>query len=152
MPDTNNDLIDTLCEHGTVKSANIEIAFRAIDRGNFLTNSSRAYDNDPVKEGMLHLSAPYMYARILVELEIENTKGIDMLNIGSGTGYFSTLIAQLLGPTGSVHGIEVNPKLVVHAKERIAQLPEHLQAGSTQMADLQIICGNIFQLSPTDQL
>ena len=114
MPATTNAaLCDILKSDNLIPSPAIERAFRAIDRGNFLTNSNHAYDNRPVKEGLLHLSAPYIYARAIEELELVASKssadkGITVLNVGSGTGYFSSLIAHVLGRTGSVHGVEVS--------------------------------------------
>jgi len=142
----NGELCDTLCSEGTVSAPEIEAAFRSIDRGNFLTDSDRAYDNEPVKEGMLHLSAPYLYAKAVEELDLIGKESIDMLNVGSGTGYLSCIISKLLGPTGSVHGIEINPVLVEHANERIQHLPREL-LDSKQLADMQFVCGSCFQLS-----
>jgi protein-L-isoaspartate(D-aspartate) O-methyltransferase len=151
MPATTNAaLCDILKSDNLIPSPAIERAFRAIDRGTFLTNSNYAYDNRPVKEGLLHLSAPYIYARAIEELELvarkrSADKGITVLNVGSGTGYFSSLIAHVLGRTGSVHGVEVNLRLVEHANKQVAAL--ELQG----MADIQFVCGNCFQLCPAER-
>jgi len=151
MQSPNDALCDELCSDNLIRTPDIERAFRAIDRGNFLTNSNHTYDNRPVKEGLLHLSAPYMYAQVMEELELEGSRSSDtgttVLNVGSGTGYFSSLVAHVIGETGSVHGVEVNPHLVQHAKARVAELNSECHF----MADIQFICGNCFQLSPSER-
>ena len=47
----------------------------------------------------MHLSAPCIYTKAMESLCLES--GLSFLNIGSGTGYFSTMAGFLLGYNGN---------------------------------------------------
>lgn len=92
-------------------------AFRLTDRGDFVVPShkSEAYFDRPFKRSFVHLSAPHMYATVLEKLDIK--QGHAFLNVGSGSGYLSCLVACLLGKNGLSHGIDVNEEVVNHSRE-----------------------------------
>lgn len=46
--------------------------------------------------------------------------GMRVLDIGSGAGDVSMLLAELVGPTGSVTGVDINPDIVELARARTA--------------------------------
>jgi 2-polyprenyl-3-methyl-5-hydroxy-6-metoxy-1,4-benzoquinol methylase len=48
------------------------------------------------------------------------TAGMRVLDIGSGAGDVSMLLADLVGPTGSVTGVDIDPGVVAVARERAA--------------------------------
>jgi protein-L-isoaspartate O-methyltransferase len=50
-------------------------------------------------------------------LEVE--RGNSFLNIGSGTGYLSTMVGLLLGPYGLNHNIEIHSDVIDYAKARL---------------------------------
>ncbi|MEM6995393.1 MAG: hypothetical protein AAF721_33095 [Myxococcota bacterium] len=56
------------------------------------------------------VSAMHAYARIFVLLEVE--AGDRVLDLGSGSGYGCALLRAIVGDTGEVAGIEVDPALV----------------------------------------
>ena len=58
----------------------------------------------------MHLSAPSIYAHACEALELR--RGLSFLNVGSGTGFMSTVVAELIGPCAVHHGIELQPRLV----------------------------------------
>ena len=58
-----------------------------------------AYEDRAWRHGNIHLSAPCIYTRAMESLYLE--KGLSLLNIGSGTGYFSTMAGLLLGYSGN---------------------------------------------------
>lgn len=98
-----------MIENEMLNDDKVAAAFRAVPRGFFYpTNEgseSLAYEDSPLRQqttdyGILHQSAPHMYAMIATKLDVR--PGDRFLNVGSGSGYFSAIIAHLLGPSGIV--------------------------------------------------
>jgi FkbM family methyltransferase len=46
--------------------------------------------------------------------------GMTVVDVGANLGYFTLLMAELVGPTGLVHAFEPNPKLVARLKQSVA--------------------------------
>jgi len=67
-----------------------------------------AYLDQPLKDGEIHLSAPHMYCTIVERLELEKGASLSFLNIGSGSGYLSCLVAHLLGSKSLNYGVYQN--------------------------------------------
>ena len=53
-------------------------------------------------------------------------EGHSFLNIGSGTGYISSIAAYLTGPTAINHNIELHEDVCAHARKSIDSLNAHL--------------------------
>jgi protein-L-isoaspartate(D-aspartate) O-methyltransferase len=60
--------------------------------------------------------APKMEARVLQELQIE--RGESVLEIGTGSGYLTALLARL---GARVTSVEINPRLAAEAKAKLAR-------------------------------
>jgi len=60
--------------------------------------------------------APKMEARVLQELAIE--QGENVLEIGTGSGYFTALLARL---GARVTSVEINPRLAAEARAKLAR-------------------------------
>ncbi len=73
----------------------------------FVTESVR---DEPIPMGEVTVSAMHAYALTYGLAGI--TTGQRMLDLGSGSGYGAALLAHLVGPSGSVRGVEVDPELV----------------------------------------
>ena len=88
-------------------------AFAAVPRAGFLLERDRARaDLDapvPIGHGQTN-SQPRTVAAMLRLLEVE--RGHRVLDVGSGSGWTTVLLAELTGPTGTVTGVEVVPELV----------------------------------------
>lgn len=69
---------------------------------------SRAHLDEPIREGQIHISAPHIYGCIVEALHVTPNSSMSFLNIGSGTGYLSTIVARMLGPTAMCYGIELS--------------------------------------------
>lgn len=72
------------------------------------------------------MSAPHMYASCLSELELKPS--LSFLNVGSGSGYVSSIAACVLGAYGINHGIELNQSAVNHAKRCFNELRQKLDS------------------------
>jgi len=51
------------------------------------------------------------------------TPGARVLHVGTGLGYYTAILARLVGPTGRVVGIEVDAALAVAARTNLASMP-----------------------------
>ncbi|CAM9316890.1 unnamed protein product [Pylaiella littoralis] len=141
---SNDELVEYMKKHGMVKTPAILEAFRAVDRGDFATPhlGQVAYLNRPIQDGDVHLSAPFIYADALEEL---NPKpGMSFLNIGSGTGYLSYLVSMLVGELGVNHGVEINKALLEHSARCIATTDDRLG----RKTDIQLLEGNGLDVKP----
>lgn len=115
----NDDLIDNLKEAQYIRTERVEQAFRAIDRGDYYLEGYRdnAYKDLAWKHGNIHLSAPCIYSEVMEALKLQ--PGLSFLNLGSGTGYLSTMVGLILGPFGVNHGVELHSDVVDYAKEKL---------------------------------
>ncbi len=118
---TNETLIASLKESGAITSATVENAFRAIDRARFVTEESKsvAYVDTalPIGEGQT-ISQPTVVASCLEWLQVR--PGDRVLDVGSGSGWTTALLAHLVGPTGSVVGMERIPALVAFGSKNLS--------------------------------
>eukprot|EP00442_Polarella_glacialis_P003499 CAMPEP_0115121756 /NCGR_PEP_ID=MMETSP0227-20121206/46426_1 /TAXON_ID=89957 /ORGANISM="Polarella glacialis, Strain CCMP 1383" /LENGTH=548 /DNA_ID=CAMNT_0002523577 /DNA_START=174 /DNA_END=1820 /DNA_ORIENTATION=+ len=140
----NTGMVNELVESGSLKSSRCIAAFKAIDRGYFWPSEGRdlAYAVMPLRHGKLHLSAPDIYGKALESL-MPLQPGMSFLNIGSGTGYFNSLVSELIGPQSANHGIDIWPECLAHARERCSRLGKR---------HLQFTLGNVYQLNVNDTM
>lgn len=115
----NDDLIDNLKEAQYIQTEEVEQAFRAIDRADYYLDEFKeiAYKDLAWKHGNIHLSAPCIYSEVMEALELK--PGLSFLNLGSGTGYLSTMAGLILGPFGVNHGIELHPDVIEYAEQKL---------------------------------
>jgi protein-L-isoaspartate(D-aspartate) O-methyltransferase len=64
---------------------------------------------------------PGLIARWLEDLAIP--PGARVVHIGAGTGYFTAILGHLVGPTGHVYAVDVDPALADRAKRNVAEWP-----------------------------
>jgi len=88
-------------------------AFAAVPREGFLPGGERrsaAYDGPlPIGHGQTN-SQPRTVASMLRLLDVK--PGHKVLDVGSGSGWTTALLARLTGPAGRVLGVELEPDLV----------------------------------------
>lgn len=74
---------------------------------------------DPSRQ--LYNGQPSLIARWFEEAGVD--EGQRVVHIGTGTGYFTALLAHIVGPTGQVQGIEVDADLARQAAANLAGWP-----------------------------
>lgn len=107
----------------------------------------------PIRVGNVHISAPHMYATVLEALDLQ--PGLSMLTVGSGSGYFCTLVSTILGPTGVCHGVELLPDVVQHANNCVnAFVQEHQteRNGEPPLCACTFVAGDGYNLSETPSM
>ncbi len=125
---SNQALIASMIAGGALKSPQIIEAFETIDRKNFILEDFRdhIYIDRPLPIGKDQtISQPSTVAFMLEHLEPQ--KGDKILDIGSGSGWTTALLCHIVGPEGSVIGLERHDELVERGRQNFARLdlPEH---------------------------
>lgn len=115
----NDELIDNLKEAQYIRTDLVEQAFRAIDRADYYLEEFKenAYKDLAWKHGNIHLSAPCIYSEVMEALDLQ--PGLSFLNLGSGTGYLSSMVGLILGPFGVNHGVELHSDVTEYAKQKL---------------------------------
>ncbi|HHD83696.1 MAG TPA: protein-L-isoaspartate O-methyltransferase [Campylobacteraceae bacterium] len=119
----NKELIASMIEKGALKSPQIIEAFEKIDRKNFIPEGFREhmYIDRPLPIGKDQtISQPSTVAFMLEQLQPQ--KGEKILDIGSGSGWTTALLCQIVGKEGSVLGLERHDELVKRGQENLAKL------------------------------
>jgi protein-L-isoaspartate(D-aspartate) O-methyltransferase len=125
--DLRKALTDRLREQGTVRTARVEAALRAVPRHLFVPRVSleEAYADDPVYTkhdgsgaSISAASQPTIVAMMLEQLQAQ--PGDRVLEIGAGTGYNAALLAHLVGEDGRVITIDVDADIVEGARSGLA--------------------------------
>jgi protein-L-isoaspartate(D-aspartate) O-methyltransferase len=72
-------------------------------------------------QGPLNNGQPTLHAFCIAALN--PNRGERVVHIGAGTGYYTTLLAKLVGETGVVDAYEIEPTLAQRASSNLAELP-----------------------------
>lgn len=116
---SNDDLVRKLRRHSFVDDA-LAAVFRSVDRQDFVVDDheSKAYDDEPLPIGENQtISQPSTVAFTLSLLGV--TEGDDVLDVGCGSGYTTALLAEIVGDTGSVKGVEIRDSLVSFGRQNL---------------------------------
>ncbi len=129
--------------NGATQSEPIKSAFASVDRGRFLgpgpwkVMTALGYietpDDDPSflyndvvvalrADRSINNGEPSLHARCLAAVAPQ--PGERVLHVGAGTGYYTAILAQLVGPSGSVAAYEIDPDLAKQAQQNVADLPQ----------------------------
>ncbi|XP_023671408.1 protein-L-isoaspartate O-methyltransferase domain-containing protein 1 [Paramormyrops kingsleyae] len=144
----NDDLIDNLKEAQYIRTERVEQAFRAIDRGDYYLEGYRdnAYKDLAWKHGNIHLSAPCIYSEVMEALKLH--QGLSFLNLGSGTGYLSTMVGLIIGPFGVNHGVELHTDVVEYAREKLDDFIKNSDSfDKFEFCEPKFVVGNCLEIS-----
>ncbi len=131
-----------VARHGGVADPRIEQAFAAVPREDFSgpppwfvssggfgaraeTDLARLYDDALVAIDAgrgINNGQPSLHARSIEALALK--EGETVLHIGAGAGYYTAILARLVGPTGKVIAYEIEPDIAERARANLAAYPQ----------------------------
>ena len=97
-------------------------AMSRVPREMFLPDllQSRAYDDTPLPIGRGQtISAPHMVAIMCTILDLQ--PGMNVLEVGGGSGYHAAVMAELVRPCGWVYSVERISELAEEARSNLAR-------------------------------
>ncbi len=121
-------LVEAMRARGDLRDARLEQAFLTIPRALFLPGlpPEVVYSDDAIAikraaDGTVIASSsqPSMMALMLEQLNLK--PGMNVLEIGTGTGYNAAIMQHLVGPTGLVTTIELDPQIGEAAMDNLAR-------------------------------
>ena len=135
LAELHHELVEQLRSKQLLVESGVEMAFTAVPRHLFLpqTDARLAFQDKAVAlksgcngETLSSASQPTMMAIMLKQLDLE--PGMNVLEIGTATGYNAALIKQIVGDSGRVTTIEIDRDLANQAREdlRSAGYPDVL--------------------------
>ena len=129
------DLIDNLIKEGWLKTPQIIEAFRKIKRADFMPENMKDLaevdEAMPIGQGQT-ISQPKVVA-FMLEL-LEPKAGEKILDVGSGSGWTSALLSEIVGDKGRVVSLELIPELKEFGEKNAAKY------GFVEKGTAQFIC------------
>jgi protein-L-isoaspartate(D-aspartate) O-methyltransferase len=133
------EMVEHLADDGGLTDPRVAAALRNVPRHVFVPGASlaEAYADQAIvtryRDG-LPVSSASQPAIVAIMLEQLNPPdGGSVLEVGAGTGYNAALLATLVGPPGQVVTVDINPEVIVEAKN-------HLSAAGVD--NVEVICGD----------
>ncbi|MFZ5390648.1 MAG: protein-L-isoaspartate O-methyltransferase family protein, partial [Patescibacteria group bacterium] len=111
------ELTNHLLASGLLKFPGLKPAWLKIDRAKFVPPEfiSQAYEDNPLPLGKGQtISQPAVVAFMLDLLQVG--KGLKVLEVGSGSGFVTALLAELVGSNGLIVSLEIVPDLADQAR------------------------------------
>jgi len=135
---TNQELIDHLIRSGVVRSRSLIDAFKQCDRILFVPKElySEAYGDYPLQIGAGQTISQPTTVAIMLEM-LHPRSGDKVLDIGSGSGWTTALLAAAVGENGFVEGIERVASLVEYGRKNLKKM--HIANASIELADPSVL-------------
>ena len=154
------EFVQSIISHSQAKNTAIKKALLAVDRAKFVSPelSSQTYDDYPLPIGFGQtISQPSTVVFMLEQLNIK--PGQKILEVGSGCGWVSALLAFMVGDKGRVIGLEVIPELVELARDNVQKViasSSYAESEAISFKNLQFVAGDgsrgYAQMSPYDRI
>eukprot|EP00892_Ulva_mutabilis_P011656 jgi/Ulvmu1/8863/UM049_0045.1 len=145
-PRTNEDLIKGLKRHSNITCKEVLKAFSVCSRDIFMPEDqkSEAFDDQPARlDRDYNISAPHMHACMIQGLQIQ--EGDHVLDIGSGCGATTAIMAYLTGKAGKVVGVELRAHALDLARSAMVAMNEKKEYRA-RACELTFEQGNAFIL------
>jgi len=115
-------LVEKLIAEGWLKTERIIKAFKKIKRVDFLPESLKnlAEVNEALPIGFGQTISQPLVVAFMLEL-LQPREGEKILDIGSGSGWTTALLAEIVGEKGKVIAIEVIPELKKFGEKNVAK-------------------------------
>ena len=115
---SHQELIDNLIKDEYLKTLRIIKAFKKIDRVNFVRPDmeEEAYVNAPLPIGFGQTISQPLTVAFMIEL-LQPGAGDTVLDIGSGSGWQTAILAEIVGRKGKVFAIELIDNLMEFGKK-----------------------------------
>jgi len=115
-------LIKELMEEGILKTPSIIDAFEKVDRKDFVPEElkDKAYLNTPLPIGYGQTISQPLTVAFMLEL-LQPEKGNRVLEIGSGSGWQTALLAHIVSGEGKVFAAELIPELMAFGRKNVAK-------------------------------
>lgn len=122
-----NQMVDELRVRGAITVTAVERAFRTVPRHVFLpeTDAHRAYTHGAIptktRDGIPISSSsdPAVMAIMMEQLALR--PGASVLEIGAGTGYNAAILAEMVGPVGSVTTMDLDEDISSNARANLSR-------------------------------
>lgn len=131
------NLVDSLIRGGWLKTPGIIAAFRKIKRADFLTEGRKdlAELDEALPIGYNQTISQPCVVAFMFEL-LEPAEGEKILDVGSGSGWTSALLAEIVGKEGKVIAVELIKELKEFGEKNASRYD------FTKEGRLKFICGD----------
>ncbi|MFA6192703.1 MAG: protein-L-isoaspartate O-methyltransferase [Sulfurimonas sp.] len=119
---SNTELTENLVDIGVLRTSNIIEAFQKVDRADFVRDSTvpDVYEDYPLQIGHGQTISQPRTVAMMMEM-LSPKEGDKILDIGSGSGWTTALLAFIAGKGGSVTGVERISELVKFGNSNLAK-------------------------------
>ncbi len=122
-------LIETLIREGYLHTPRIMEAFKEVPRFRFIPKEGRSEDelkeeaeiNTPLSIGFGQTISQPLTVAMMLEM-LAPRKGEKILDVGSGSGWQTGLLAHIVGEKGKVYALEVVPELKKSGEQNVKSL------------------------------
>uniref|UniRef100_A0A914ZLV3 Protein-L-isoaspartate(D-aspartate) O-methyltransferase n=1 Tax=Parascaris univalens TaxID=6257 RepID=A0A914ZLV3_PARUN len=115
---SNPTLVENLRRNSLFRDDRVGAAMLNVDRADFCPRNPYFDNPEPIGYNAT-ISAPHMHASALERLKDHLQEGDTALDVGSGSGYLTVCMAQMVGETGKVVGIDHIKELIDLSKRNI---------------------------------
>jgi protein-L-isoaspartate(D-aspartate) O-methyltransferase len=119
-------LVASLTRHGDLSDPRVAAAVGDVPRHLFVPEAdlTEAYSDQAIvtrdRDGLPTSSSSQPAIMVIMLEQLQPPAGGAVLEIGAGTGYNAALLAALVGPSGRVVSIDIQPEAAEHARRSLA--------------------------------